>query len=375
MEQKKSVVVFCGGRGALSVIRSLIKEGNYDITAIINGYDDGKSTGVIRRMYNMLGPSDIRKIQLEYYRNSEFLNNDLLRLMELRASNKDELIKYLEEPEKFLDLFIIEKNTRLYIIDKLMNFRKQMRIYENIENYSDFSIGNCIYAATYKSLSDNIERTILEISNLLHIRHSVLTISNESLYLCALDNSGQIYSSEYEIDTSKCANFKKIYTIADYREINNKMLLNGSLDRKCKILDSLNRVAKLSESAVQKILSANIIIYAPGTRSTSFLPIFFNKETFKFISENNSALKLFISNLNSEYKYHYCNPLEEINSFFEYSFIHDINKIINYCFIDNSFLGFKEKIEKYKFVAIFDNLTKNGLYHDGDKIVKILKSL
>ena len=28
-----------------------------------NAYDDGKSTGEIRRFFNMLGPSDIRKVQ------------------------------------------------------------------------------------------------------------------------------------------------------------------------------------------------------------------------------------------------------------------------------------------------------------------------
>ena len=49
--------------------------------------------------------------------------------------------------------------------------------------------------------------------------------------------------------------------------------------------------------------------------------------------------------------------------------------LINYCFVDNSFLHFKAEIEKYEFTTIFENLTQNGLYHDGDKVVKILKSL
>ena len=33
------------------------------ITSVVNAYDDGKSTGEIRKFFGMLGPSDIRKVQ------------------------------------------------------------------------------------------------------------------------------------------------------------------------------------------------------------------------------------------------------------------------------------------------------------------------
>ena len=41
----QKVVVLNGGRGAASIIPSLIDDTNLHVTSIVNAYDDGKSTG------------------------------------------------------------------------------------------------------------------------------------------------------------------------------------------------------------------------------------------------------------------------------------------------------------------------------------------
>ena len=53
-----------GGRGGTSIIPSLVSNPDIKLTSIVNAYDDGKSTGEIRDFFNMLGPSDIRKVQV-----------------------------------------------------------------------------------------------------------------------------------------------------------------------------------------------------------------------------------------------------------------------------------------------------------------------
>ena len=58
-----NVVVINGGRGASTLIPKLLDKENLYVTSIVNAYDDGKSTGEIRRFFSMLGPSDIRKVQ------------------------------------------------------------------------------------------------------------------------------------------------------------------------------------------------------------------------------------------------------------------------------------------------------------------------
>ena len=56
-------VVINGGRGAGTLIPSLLNHPGSHVTSIVNAYDDGKSTGEIRKFFDMLGPSDIRKVQ------------------------------------------------------------------------------------------------------------------------------------------------------------------------------------------------------------------------------------------------------------------------------------------------------------------------
>ena len=60
----KNVVIFSGGRGSNTLIKSLhLINKNLNISTIINMYDDGKISGMVRSLFNMPGPSDARKIQ------------------------------------------------------------------------------------------------------------------------------------------------------------------------------------------------------------------------------------------------------------------------------------------------------------------------
>lgn len=62
MGKAKRVVVFSGGRGATTIIRALTQAGHH-VSVVVNGYDDGLSTGLIRRIVpEMQGPSDFRKL-------------------------------------------------------------------------------------------------------------------------------------------------------------------------------------------------------------------------------------------------------------------------------------------------------------------------
>ena len=56
------VVVFSGGRGSGALVRQLVARAGVSLTLAINGYDDGASTGAVRRfLADSLGPSDFRK--------------------------------------------------------------------------------------------------------------------------------------------------------------------------------------------------------------------------------------------------------------------------------------------------------------------------
>src|SRR5215208_5160940 len=56
------VVLFSGGRGSSVLSKELVRDRRIKLTVAINGYDDGASTGEVRRFLgDALGPSDFRK--------------------------------------------------------------------------------------------------------------------------------------------------------------------------------------------------------------------------------------------------------------------------------------------------------------------------
>ena len=60
--RRLTVVLFSGGRGSGTLASELVRYPHVKLTLAINGYDDGKSTGEVRRFLgNSLGPSDFRK--------------------------------------------------------------------------------------------------------------------------------------------------------------------------------------------------------------------------------------------------------------------------------------------------------------------------
>src|SRR5580698_4131072 len=57
-----NVVLFSGGSGTRSITDALLKQKQISLKILINAYDDGHSTGRLRRFLpGMLGPSDVRK--------------------------------------------------------------------------------------------------------------------------------------------------------------------------------------------------------------------------------------------------------------------------------------------------------------------------
>ena len=61
-QQPFNVVLFSGGRGSAALARQLVASPSVHLTIVINGYDDGASTGEVRRLLgDSLGPSDFRK--------------------------------------------------------------------------------------------------------------------------------------------------------------------------------------------------------------------------------------------------------------------------------------------------------------------------
>ena len=99
MKKKKiKFAIFCGGTGSVELINLINKCDFIEPRLIINRYDDGKSTKLIRSLIgNFLGPSDFRK-NISYLTENEILKK-IIDFRFLKISKKD-LILFLSLSDK-----------------------------------------------------------------------------------------------------------------------------------------------------------------------------------------------------------------------------------------------------------------------------------
>src|SRR5687768_2639671 len=88
------IILFSGGRGAGVLTRELVAHPSISLTIAINGYDDGASTGEVRRfLRDSLGPSDFRKNAARLATDLRSCSPALIELLDLRlpvgASEED----------------------------------------------------------------------------------------------------------------------------------------------------------------------------------------------------------------------------------------------------------------------------------------------
>ena len=83
-----SVVLFSGGRGSDVLSRQLVGQPDVALTIAINGYDDGASTGEVRRFLgDSLGPSDFRKNASRVARETRSCPEGIIEVLDTRLPN------------------------------------------------------------------------------------------------------------------------------------------------------------------------------------------------------------------------------------------------------------------------------------------------
>ncbi len=205
------VVVINGGRGAGSLIPALLNQSDLRVTSIVNAYDDGKSTGEIRRFFEMLGPSDIRKVQELMLPQADSDYQTYLRLFQYRfplnIKREEALTLIIEfvnnQREDLVGAIITANHIKTNLQEILKEFLKCLDAIEKLKeeefNFSDCSIMNCIYAGTFLRFSRNLEKAALFIDRLFRLRGTVIATSNENKHLVAMRENGEMLYSEAEI--------------------------------------------------------------------------------------------------------------------------------------------------------------------------------
>ena len=397
MKKKYDIIIFNGGRGAINIIKELKKKNNVNIYSIVNAYDDGKSTGNLRDIFNILGPSDIRKVQNLFIPKNKYYNQ-ITKLFQFRIKNisKED---FFQEIKKFVD----NKKNDIFGI-KLTNIKIKKFININLKyfyNYfiknkikykklivEDMSFINCIYASSVMLNNNKISKSINDFNKVFNLSNSTYCISDDIRYLCAIENPNKIYYTEEQIVEKRSnSNIQEIFLLR--KKINNENFKKLSFKNKRKFLIKNSTPPKTNPLILKLIKKADFILYAPGTQHSSLYPTYKHYNLANNIKKNKKAKKIFITNIGADYETPNYDTFDYINGAFKY--LSNLNKnykfedFFNYILVNNSknrsnknyVIHNTRKFNKINLSLIcknFESKTYKGK-HDGKKIVKFIESL
>lgn len=293
------VVLLCGGRGNSNLIKALDQNRNLDLTLLVNAFDDGLSTGLLRNIVpGMLGPSDFRKnittsLSMHRYKDSLLLQmfeeriNPLTRKVLIKVRDTKSFSPVSKSYKNISSLF---SKSNSFIFEKAIETISSFLLEIEEEKYNaEISIGNLIFSGIYLNNKCDFNKSINLYSDLLQINSKILNVSiGENLILNAKRENGKVDICESDIVNTSTEN-----KIVDLALIENPNEAISPVDKYPS--NKYDYACYASNEAIEAIRSADLILYGSGTLHSSIFPslLIINSH----IKKNTSALKIMIENL------------------------------------------------------------------------------
>lgn len=294
------IVLFSGGTGSIAIqqgFASLYGYDNYHMDVVINAYDNGKSTGACRKVFDgkILGPSDLRKNQLTQYeltygreiQDQNSYEAKLLNLFELRFDARDYADYYakartLLEGADFLSAEI--KTEFLSLLNYFFFEDAEIQAYRRTVidvDFHDFSLSNIFYAACAARNGCSLDEAGKKMSAILRIENRVHLISDVNLYLKAETESGKRIEDESDIVAWENP-VDRIRRVILEDRFGNEIV---------PAVDEGN-----TEKVIDLIRTADLIIFSSGTQWSSLIPTYMHKGFRESIREAKAKKYLVMNN-------------------------------------------------------------------------------
>jgi 2-phospho-L-lactate transferase/gluconeogenesis factor (CofD/UPF0052 family) len=311
------VVLFSGGRGSSGLTEQLAAHPQIALTVAINGYDDGASTGEVRRFLgDALGPSDFRKNASRIARVIQSAPPALIRLLDTRlpdgtdvaqAQRLFDLIDLTGEPwddysrQLSDDAAALPLTVRADVAGRLRAFETERRTTGRAFNFHDCSVGNLVFAGTFLHCQRRFNQAVDSYCALLGLPTGLIENVSDgtNAFLVALDVDHHLLGSEAAIVDARHQNrIRDIFLI-------DAPLAEAEIARLSAEPPAAQEQALLARSVripfnarlALRLMEADLIIYAPGTQHSSLFPSYLTEGLPDVIASNVRATKLLITNL------------------------------------------------------------------------------
>lgn len=253
------IVIIAGGTGSIALQHGLHeiaqKIDNLEIKVLVNAYDNGLSTGLVRKVFGgkILGPSDVRKNQTTRHELLHGVNTPIGKFLAHRFTIENKSVRdYV--------FSMLDKLTGTLSNESFMTLHDGLTTYFNNPDsiqidYQDFSIANIVYAGLAAKYNNSLRTAATKMAKVLDIEDNVILNDDRSLFLGAVTHSGLHMSDEADI-----------------------VSWNNPRDPIADVFffdeDGNPATPTLCEEARETLKAADVIILSSGTQWSSLIPTY-----------------------------------------------------------------------------------------------------
>ncbi|QYC43264.1 Gluconeogenesis factor [Nonomuraea coxensis DSM 45129] len=291
------VALFSGGRGAAGIARALLRTPGLDLALLVNGYDNGLSTGALRRyLPGMLGPSDFRK-------------NLLLHLG--RDDPRRALLEHRLPPGSTLaDLDRIAESLAASgtvgepVVRDLRTFAARLAAGPGALDLADCALGNLVFAGAYLRLGGDFNAAVRSCARAFASPARLLNVTDgANAYLVALKQDGRVLADEADIvGPQDAAAITGLFLLpAPLTGPELAGLAGLPAERVRELLAGRAVPAAPNPEALRALADSDLVVYGPGTPHSSLLPSYLTQGVAEAIAGGRSTARVFVVNVGSDH--------------------------------------------------------------------------
>ena len=288
---KINLVLFSGGSGTQSITEALLKHPQISLRILINAYDDGHSTGRLRRFIpGMLGPSDVRKNINRLMPIGERCQQALRSISDFRLpveiSRKDALdfidcfqtgqpiLLRAKLAHDFESLTIAQSRGVASLLKSFTDFFHAEEHIGRTFDFTDCAIGNLLFAGCYLQEGRDFNRTIQVFSEFYEVSPDILLniTEGENLFLVAEKENGAVVLSEAAIvaaqDSAKISELFLLEEETYWKRVENAP---EPPDGWSNLFRASHCIPRLNPEADKALREADVIVLRP--RNPAFVPV------------------------------------------------------------------------------------------------------
>ena len=304
------VVLFSGGRGSGALATTLVRMPGVALTVAINGYDDGASTGEVRRFLgDALGPSDFRKNASRLATDLATCDPSIVRVLDRRLprAGAREALELLRDDlggqaPADTEVRAMPAEARAALAARLGAFLDALG--GGRFDFEDCSVGNLVFAGAYLRAARRFNDAVDDYAALVGLPPGLVenVTDGTNAHLVAIDVDGAVLGREADIvDATRQNRIRDIFLLPAPLDAEAcAALARAGAGPAASELTRRSTAPPINPRLAPRIAEADLIVYAPGTQHSSLFPSYLTAGLSEALAANARAVKLLITNIQAD---------------------------------------------------------------------------